>query len=336
MALNLAITPIAAPTIAGLAATATLKGILLTWTALQDSTLFAVEVWVSTTNDRALATLLATVTNNYFLHTGLASNTTRYYWARSKNIHGRTDGAWTPSSSTAGISATTLLAQTDDLNPNAATSVFLYQAISTVSQTVYATYEGINRYTFYGTGNSHVTDLQHYSNFNVLTVGTAGEASSYQKFDVYEHTYYGIGTISVTNGSAIVTGSGTLWLANVAAGQKLRMPNNVRYTILTVDSDTQITLQVAYTGSTAASIGYYIITATTTLTYITLETARYKISGSYCLTFKYPFHFRISSPTVVGKLYDIDLFWKLERTDASWSVSQDSALVVLIDEQIKR
>lgn len=336
MPLNLAITPVSAPTISGLAATATLKGVLLTWDALQDTTLFAVEIWASSTNDRATATLLTTVTSNYYLHTGLASGLTRYYWVRAKNTYGRTDGAWTPVSSTAGVSATTLMTQTADLNPNAATSVFVSQSIVPFSQTVYDTYQGVTRYTFPGTGNVHVTDLQHGSNFNVLTVGTAGEASSHQKFDVYEHTYYSAGTISVTNGSAVVTGSGTLWLANVAAGNTISMPNNGRYVIQSVDSNGQITLTTPYTGSTAAGQGYYIITATTTLTSVIFETARYKISGSYCLTFEYPFHFRIANPTVVGKLYDADLYWKLARTDASWSVSQDSVLRVLIDEQIKR
>lgn len=336
MAHNLAITPVAAPTITGLVATATLKGILLTWDALQNATLFAVEVWSSTTNNRASATLLTTVTNNYYLHTGLASGLTRYYWVRAKNTYGRTDGAWTPVSSTAGVSATTLMTQTADLNPNAATSVFLAQSISAISQTVYGTYQGVNRYTFPGTGNVHITDFQHYSNFNVLTVGTAGEASSYQQFKVYEHTYYNAGSIAVTNGSAVITGTGTLWLANAAVGNIITMPNNGRYVVQSVDSDTQITLTATYTGSTAAGQGYYIITATTVLTDVTFETARYKISGTHCLTFEYPFHFRISNPTVVGKVYDADLFWKLERTDPSWSVSQDSVLRVLVDEQIKR
>jgi hypothetical protein len=68
---------------------------------------------------------------------------------------------------------------------------------------------------------------------------------------------YTTGTVSVTNGSAVVTGAGTAWLANVGPGDKIRIGTSRKwYTIASVDSDTQITLSTAYTGATAAGQSY--------------------------------------------------------------------------------
>lgn len=336
MPLNLAITPVAAPTLTGLSATATMKGVLIAWDALQNATLFAVEIWVSATNNRAAATLLATVTSNYYLHTGLASNVANYYWVRAKNTFGRTDGAWEPVSATAGVLATTLLAQTEDLNPNAATSVVLAQSSAALTQTAYGVNETVFRYTWDGTGNSFVIDAQHLSNLNVTTIGTVGELNSQQTVEVVEHTVYTTGTISVTNASAIVTGSGTLWLANLAAGKIMIMPNGGRYVISTVDTDVQVTLTVAYSGATAAAQSYYAITASVTQMSLAIKTAKYKISGAYCLTTEFPFKHRFPHLTTVGKLYDCSVLWSMSRTDASWAATQSSVLKTLISEEIKR
>ena len=70
---------------------------------------------------------------------------------------------------------------------------------------------------------------------------------------------YKTGTATVTNGSATVTGSGTLWLANVTAGDSFTVAGDgVMYDVASVDSDTQVTLSVAYAGSTAAGAVYTI------------------------------------------------------------------------------
>lgn len=63
---------------------------------------------------------------------------------------------------------------------------------------------------------------------------------------------YNTGTISVVNGSPTVTGSGTLWVANVKAGDKIALGStnvvtSAWYTVDSVDSDTQITLTENYT-----------------------------------------------------------------------------------------
>ena len=68
---------------------------------------------------------------------------------------------------------------------------------------------------------------------------------------------YKTGTVSVTNGSQIVTGSGTLWLANVVVGALFTVQgDNVTYTIASVDTDLQITLNANYGGVTGSGKTY--------------------------------------------------------------------------------
>jgi hypothetical protein len=71
---------------------------------------------------------------------------------------------------------------------------------------------------------------------------------------------YKTGTVSITNGSPIVTGSGTSWLANVSIGDSFKIKSeNVVYSVASVDSDTQITLTISYVGVTASDLEYQII-----------------------------------------------------------------------------
>jgi len=75
---------------------------------------------------------------------------------------------------------------------------------------------------------------------------------------------YKTGTATVTNGSPTVTGTGTLWLANVTAGDSFTIASTgVVYDVGSVDSDTQITLSVNYAGVTATGAVYAIGTGFT-------------------------------------------------------------------------
>lgn len=78
---------------------------------------------------------------------------------------------------------------------------------------------------------------------------------------------YETGTVTVTNGSAIVTGAGTNWDPELKAGDQIAIgatgivdPNYATdggwYTILTRDSDTQLTLTANYTGANHAGFAY--------------------------------------------------------------------------------
>ena len=67
---------------------------------------------------------------------------------------------------------------------------------------------------------------------------------------------YTTGTVTVTNGSKIVTGAGTLFSANVDPGMLLRIGVARVYPVASVDSNTQITLRDNYEGATAAGATY--------------------------------------------------------------------------------
>ncbi|WP_457661873.1 pyocin knob domain-containing protein [Sinorhizobium medicae] len=72
---------------------------------------------------------------------------------------------------------------------------------------------------------------------------------------------YVTGTVSVTAGSAVVTGTGTAWATALIAGGLfgLDSSNGNPVPILSVDSNTQLTLAKPWRGTTAAGQGYWII-----------------------------------------------------------------------------
>lgn len=69
-------------------------------------------------------------------------------------------------------------------------------------------------------------------------------------------TPYSVGTISIVNGSTTVTGSGTLWLANVSANDFILIGISF-ILIASVDSDTTITLSNTYNGEPITG-GFYV------------------------------------------------------------------------------
>jgi len=71
--------------------------------------------------------------------------------------------------------------------------------------------------------------------------------------------WYKTGTISVTNGSTTVTGSGTQWIANAAIGEALYAPDGRLYEITNIASDTSMTIAPAYLGSTQSGQDYVIV-----------------------------------------------------------------------------
>ena len=87
---------------------------------------------------------------------------------------------------------------------------------------------------------------------------------------------YNTGTVNVTNASAIITGVGTEWLANVTAGQDYIVVlgvvgEDIHRLIQTVDSDTQVTLAAPFGGATDTGRTYVIIRNFTTRGYALLN-----------------------------------------------------------------
>ena len=70
---------------------------------------------------------------------------------------------------------------------------------------------------------------------------------------------YSTGTVDVTNGSATVMASGTTFTSGAAVGMKFSLGYGYpAYEILTVDSDTQLTLTATYAGATATGQTYKV------------------------------------------------------------------------------
>jgi hypothetical protein len=68
---------------------------------------------------------------------------------------------------------------------------------------------------------------------------------------------YSTGTVSVTNGSAVVTGSGTAWEVALVTGGSFSYAG-MSIPIVSVDSDTSLTLAYPWPGATAAGAAYAI------------------------------------------------------------------------------
>jgi phage-related protein len=69
-----------------------------------------------------------------------------------------------------------------------------------------------------------------------------------------------VGTVSVTNGSPVVTGTGTKFKATAIKGDFFKVAGEgTKYEIQSVDSDTQLTLTSNYTGSTQSGKEHEII-----------------------------------------------------------------------------
>lgn len=67
------------------------------------------------------------------------------------------------------------------------------------------------------------------------------------------------GTITVTNGSATVTGTGTLFATNFCGANDILIVSGAMYVIESVTSDTSLTLTQPYTGETASGKTYDIV-----------------------------------------------------------------------------
>lgn len=110
-------------------------------------------------------------------------------------------------------------------------------------------------------------------NLGTYKISTTAEASPYTT-----------GTVTFTQDSATVTGSGTTWSGNIAANDYIRNDNTGEwYQILTVDGNTQITLKKNYRGNTQAGVNYRISTLNNNITFNRLKFSSSSGSSVYSL-----------------------------------------------------
>jgi len=70
---------------------------------------------------------------------------------------------------------------------------------------------------------------------------------------------YSAGTVTVTQGSSTVTGSGTVWTSAICNGNQFSINGGVtNYTIVSRNSDTQLTLSTNYAEANASGSAYSI------------------------------------------------------------------------------
>ena len=71
--------------------------------------------------------------------------------------------------------------------------------------------------------------------------------------------WYKTGTVTVTNNSATVTGSGTNFVSGAQVGFGFQGPNGLVYEITAINSSTSLTITPVYGGSTASGQAYAIV-----------------------------------------------------------------------------
>ncbi|MBI3582367.1 MAG: hypothetical protein HY096_00270 [Nitrospinae bacterium] len=98
---------------------------------------------------------------------------------------------------------------------------------------------------------------------------------------------YNTGTVSVTNGSAVVTGSGTTWSDNIKKGDRFMVTGNSnKYYILSVDSNTQITLTANYGQATESGKAYTISASLTSSVVGSIWELTCEVAGAWIASLK--------------------------------------------------
>ena len=112
-------------------------------------------------------------------------------------------------------------------------------------------------------GSGVSLDADNYIDYTITAENTLLVVDGFnyiQKYRGSTNANYTTGTISVTNGSAGVTGSGTLWntSTNAEVNEYIKLPDGKWYKITAIGSDTSITIEKNYAGSTLSGQNYTI------------------------------------------------------------------------------
>ena len=171
-----------APAVAStITATGGIQQIKLNWENPSDSDLAFIEIFENTTNNQGTSTLVVQTLADQHTITGLANDTTRYYWLRSADRSGNRSG-FSPS-----VSATTLKISLDDLNQGvidqfAAGDAFGIEPVGTLAGVVGEHIGQIKFLTttntlYVWTGTEWTTDLYTASNVDPGAITAASFAA---------------------------------------------------------------------------------------------------------------------------------------------------------------
>lgn len=188
------ITAKVAPTLSNLAVYNTLGGANLEWdaTTADDPLLWGTEIWFATTNDRSTATLVTTVksANTYFWQDD--SGATGYFWIRSINKFGYSNGAWEPTSSTGGVALnvpTVSISPTTSVSSASTSSGSSFTSADPSSWNTW-TSQGYVYFTTPSTGSGNINGwISQYASFSGITgAGITEMTNCYVRFRLYNQT----------------------------------------------------------------------------------------------------------------------------------------------------
>ena len=133
--------------------------------------------------------------------------------------------------------------------------------------------------------------------------------------------WYRVGTVVLTNGSNIVTGTGTSWLsAGLHVGDMFSADDIREYEIMSIDSNTQLKLRGEYKGESVSGATYRIIRNFTSS--LSAETA----ANATALLSDFRRYVDLDMRTVTGKsAYEVAVAKGYTGTEAQWLESLKAA-----------
>jgi hypothetical protein len=142
------------------------------------------------------------------------------------------------------------------------TSTGIQQLFTKIGTSLYRGNDNTGAMTAITLGSGASLATSQYLDWTIAndTLLVVDNSNRIQKYRGSTNANYTTGTISVTNGSATVTGSGTSWstATNAEAGEYIKLPDGKWYRIISVGSNTSITIELSYQGSTLSGQTYTI------------------------------------------------------------------------------
>jgi hypothetical protein len=138
----------------------------------------------------------------------------------------------------------------------------LQQLIAKVGGNLYRGNDSTGVMTSLTLGNGSTLNADSFIDYTIFngTLLVVDNSSKIQKYNGSTNANYTTGTISVTNASPTVTGSGTSWstTTNVEVGEYIKLPDGKWYRIIGITSDTSLTIEINYQGSSLSAQSYTI------------------------------------------------------------------------------
>lgn len=136
------------------------------------------------------------------------------------------------------------------------------QLIAKIGASLYRGNDGTGALTAITLGSGVSLASANYMD-STITNGTllvVDGTNKIQKYRGSTNSNYSTGTLTATNASATITGSGTSWntSTNAEVGEYIQLPDNKWYRIIAIASNTSLTIEVNYQGATLSGQNYII------------------------------------------------------------------------------